>query len=52
VPAVIGDSQVPVSLLQSAQEKQALALQMGRDFEYQKQINFWDWSSNQVKLLQ
>jgi dihydrofolate synthase/folylpolyglutamate synthase len=52
VPAVIGDSQVPVSLLQSAQEKQALALQMGRDFEYQKQINCWDWSSNQVKLLQ
>lgn len=51
-PAVIGDTQVPVSLLQSAQEKQASALQLGRDFDYQKQINHWDWSTNQVKLSQ
>ncbi len=44
VPAVIGDNRVPASLLQTAREKQAEVFQLGRDFDYQKQVNNWDWS--------
>lgn len=43
-PAVIGDSRVPGSLLQTAQEKQAEVLQLGQAFNYRIQPEGWDWS--------
>ncbi len=43
VPAVIGDGQIPISVLETAQEKQALSRLIGRDFNYVKRHDNWDW---------
>lgn len=51
-PAVIGDSQVPDSLLQTGAEKQAKLLQIGRDFAYEKHPNYWEWRADQLKLTE
>lgn len=44
-PAVIGDSDPPVSLLESALEKNTPAYYIGKDFDYEKQPTGWDWIS-------
>lgn len=49
-PAVVGDYQVPLSLLQVAAEKQTQVLQIGQSFDYQKHAQNWEWTSNQLKL--
>jgi dihydrofolate synthase/folylpolyglutamate synthase len=45
IPAVIGDSDPPVSLLESALEKNTPAYYIGKDFDYKKQLTGWDWLS-------
>lgn len=50
VPAVIGDQQVPTSLLQTAREKQANILQIGQAFDYQTQTGHWVWRTGQLEL--
>ncbi|AEF99052.1 bifunctional tetrahydrofolate synthase/dihydrofolate synthase [Methylomonas methanica] len=50
MPAVIGDQQVPASLLQTAREKQADIMQIGVAFHYQKQTDNWVWWSDTLKL--
>lgn len=50
-PAVIGDRQVPDSLLQAGQEKQAMLLQLGVDFDYQKHSDRWHWRAGTVELI-
>lgn len=42
-PAIIGDDQVPADLLAVAEEKSALVLQFGRQFNYRKTHDGWDW---------
>jgi len=49
-PAIIGDQQVPISLIDAARDKQANLLQIGRSFDYRKQINGWDWFGDGLKL--
>lgn len=49
-PAIIGDSQVPASLLETAREKQAEILQIGQAFSYQKQRETWDWLAGEQRL--
>jgi dihydrofolate synthase/folylpolyglutamate synthase len=51
-PAVVGDYQVPMSLLNVADEKQARVLQIGQSFDYQKHAQSWAWTSNQLKLTE
>ncbi len=43
VPAVIGDVDPPVSLVQSAIDKHTPAYYIGKDFDYKKQTTGWDW---------
>lgn len=50
VPAVIGDEQVPASLLQTAREKQAGIMQIGVAFHYEKQTHRWAWWTDQQKF--
>lgn len=50
-PAIIGDSQVPASLLETAAELQATVLQIGREFTYQKQTEQWSWHSDRLNLI-
>lgn len=50
VPAVIGDLQVPASLLQTAREKRADIMQIGVAFHYQKQAENWAWWTDTLKL--
>ncbi|MCQ8130773.1 bifunctional tetrahydrofolate synthase/dihydrofolate synthase [Methylomonas rivi] len=49
-PAVIGDEQVPASLLQTAWEKQADIMQIGRAFHYRKHTHHWAWWTDRLKL--
>ncbi|MSP27177.1 MAG: bifunctional tetrahydrofolate synthase/dihydrofolate synthase [Methylococcales bacterium] len=44
-PAVIGDTNPPSSLLQSAANKNTPAYYIGQDFSYKKQLSGWDWFS-------
>ena len=50
VPAIIGDSQAPASLLQTATAIQAEVLQIGQAFVYKKHDKGWDWSRDQLTL--
>ena len=43
VPAVIGDAQAPVTVLQTAVLKQAEPMQIGQAFNYVKHAQGWDW---------
>jgi dihydrofolate synthase/folylpolyglutamate synthase len=43
IPAVIGDTNPPESLLQSALDKNARIYRIGKDFGYHKQLAGWDW---------
>lgn len=50
VPAVIGDQQVPASLLQAAHEKRADIMQIGAAFHYRKQTDNWAWWTDKLEL--
>lgn len=50
IPALIGDQQVPDSLLQAAREIEAHVLQIGQDFCYRKRAGCWDWMGNGLEL--
>ena len=50
IPAIIGDTQVPASLLQTATDIQAEVLQIGKAFVYEKQTHGWNWTFDQLKL--
>ena len=50
IPALIGDQQVPDSLLQAAREIEAHVLQIGQDFCYRKRMDCWDWLGNGLEL--
>lgn len=49
-PALIGDPQVPESLLQAAREIGAELMQIGQDFSYHKRTDCWDWVSDGLEL--
>ncbi|WP_150049151.1 bifunctional tetrahydrofolate synthase/dihydrofolate synthase [Methylomonas rhizoryzae] len=49
-PAIIGDANVPDSLLKVAQEKQARIAQIGRAFGYLKTAAGWDWWTDNQTL--
>jgi dihydrofolate synthase/folylpolyglutamate synthase len=49
-PAVIGDLDVPASLLQVAEERKTPLLRIGRDFDYEKHSQHWDWRADQLEL--
>jgi dihydrofolate synthase/folylpolyglutamate synthase len=46
-PAIIGDLNPPQSLLDIAQEKQALLFCLNKEFSYEKQPNSWNWQTNE-----
>jgi dihydrofolate synthase/folylpolyglutamate synthase len=51
VPAIIGDTNPPQSLLDSAKEKQALLYCINQDFSYKKSSSSWSWfTANQNYL--
>jgi len=43
VPAIIGERQPPASVLHSIDEKQALLMQLGQQFDFKNQADGWDW---------
>lgn len=49
-PAVIGDRQVPATLLQTGKDKQAKILQLGEGFDYEKHPDCWHWRAGDVRL--
>ncbi len=51
VPAIIGDTCPPDSVLQTATEKQAVLMQLGEFFYYRKHTGGWDWHSPEMTLL-
>jgi dihydrofolate synthase / folylpolyglutamate synthase len=51
VPAVIGEPEIPVSVLQTALKKKALVMQLGADYYYLKQMNSWSWHADAINLL-
>lgn len=42
-PAIIGDDKVPADLLAAAEDKSALIMQYGCQFNYRKTNDGWDW---------
>ncbi|OAI11738.1 bifunctional folylpolyglutamate synthase/dihydrofolate synthase [Methylomonas lenta] len=50
IPAIIGDTQPPASLLETAAALQANVLQIGDAFVYEKQAHGWNWTADQLKL--
>lgn len=50
IPAIIGDPDPPVSLVNSAEQKQAKAYKVGYDFDYQKSGQSWVWRFKQREL--
>ena len=50
IPAIIGDTQPPASLLQTAVEIQANVMQIGRAFAYRKHADNWDWTADHLHL--
>ena len=50
IPAIIGDTEAPASLLQTAEDIHAKAMQIGQAFVYKKQADNWDWTADQLKL--
>lgn len=49
-PAIVGDQGAPASLIETAIEKQAELLQIGRSFTYSKLNDGWEWVSDGLKL--
>jgi len=47
IPAIIGDECPPASVLQIAEEKNALPMQMGKAFTYRKNAGDWCWQSRE-----
>ncbi len=50
VPAIIGESEPPQSVLDSARQTGARLLRFGRDFYYRRQDNGWEWRGGEVCL--
>lgn len=42
-PAIIGDCNPPLSLVENAQDKQAIPYRIDQDFSYKKQGTDWNW---------
>lgn len=51
VPAIVGDPEPPVSLLQSAKAKSAPVFCIGKNFFYQKKATGWNWIAENNRLL-
>jgi dihydrofolate synthase/folylpolyglutamate synthase len=51
VPAIIGENNPPASVLECATDKQALLMQMGQTFSYNKLEQGWDWQTADLHLL-
>jgi len=49
-PAVIGDDKVPTALLEAAADKAALIRHYGRQFDYRKTHDGWDWIAESQAL--
>jgi len=49
-PAIIGDCEPPLSLLQCAVDKSAHLFCINKDFHYQKQTTTWDWFSGNTHI--
>lgn len=52
IPAITGDTDPPQSLIQCAAERQASLQCIGKDFDYNKQANGWDWHYGDRQMLQ
>jgi dihydrofolate synthase/folylpolyglutamate synthase len=50
-PAVVGDPNPPFSILQTAENNNALLYCIGRDFRYEKSGSEWNWFSDRQQLL-
>ena len=50
VPAIIGDEQAPEPVLQSARQKNALLMQVGKEFCYRRHAGGWDWLAPELQL--
>jgi len=48
VPAIIGDPEPPQSLIEVAQEKKSPIYRFGIDFNYQKNVDGWQWSGKEM----
>ncbi len=51
VPAIIGDPEPPVSLLQSANSKEAPVFRIGKNFFYEKKGSGWNWIGEDRQML-
>jgi len=49
-PAIVGDIDPPVSLIESAQKIDAQLLLINHDFSYKKTINHWNWQGTTTQL--
>jgi dihydrofolate synthase/folylpolyglutamate synthase len=49
-PAIIGDCEPPLSLVQCAADKKAHLFCINKDFHYQKQTTTWDWFSGNTHI--
>jgi dihydrofolate synthase/folylpolyglutamate synthase len=49
-PAIIGDCEPPLSLVQCALDKKAHLFCINKEFHYQKQITTWDWFSKNTHI--
>ncbi|HCW46951.1 bifunctional tetrahydrofolate synthase/dihydrofolate synthase [Mixta calida] len=49
-PAVVGESDMPHTIAQVAQEKSAQLLQLGRDWQWQAQESGWRFSDSRITL--
>ncbi|MEC4748318.1 bifunctional tetrahydrofolate synthase/dihydrofolate synthase [Methylomicrobium sp. Wu6] len=49
-PAIVGDPEPPVSLIQCAQDKHARLFCIGKEFGYQKTTNSWNWRFGNQRL--
>lgn len=49
-PAIVGDQQAPITLINAARDKGANLLQIGQAFSYRKLAGGWEWSCGTLKL--
>jgi len=52
IPAIVGDTDPPASLLQIAKDKNALLYCIGKDYGYRKRAAGWDWFAEGQQMLQ
>ncbi len=50
IPAIVSDPEPPVSLIQTAVEKNAQLYCIGKDFGYEKRATTWDWFAGDRRL--